>query len=231
MKVNAKFDKRVVVHSTKQAWLASPIKGVHRRPLDRVGDEVARATTIVKYEPNSHFSQHNHAGGEEFLVLDGVFQDEHGDYPVGSYIRNPPTSSHTPGSDDGCIIFVKLWQFDSDDRKSVNIDSNTISAIPHDSVDNVLVKPLYCDDHEEVSIQHWNPNSAINIQARYGLEVLVLDGSFTESNEILEQYSWIRLPQGISLDVKTGSQGAKVWLKMNHLKAVDAQIKRVSNVV
>jgi len=86
--------------------------GVYRRPLDRVGDEVARATTIVKYQANSHFSSHVHTGGEEFIVLEGVFQDEHGDYAAGSYIRNPPQSSHTPGSDDGCVIFVKLWQFD-----------------------------------------------------------------------------------------------------------------------
>jgi hypothetical protein len=60
--------------------------------LDRIGDEVARATSIVRYAPASHFSPHVHDGGEEFLVLEGTFQDEHGDYPVGSYVRNPPTS-------------------------------------------------------------------------------------------------------------------------------------------
>ena len=57
-----------------------------------------------------------HGGGEEFLVLEGVFQDEHGDYPAGSYVRNPPTTRHTPGSEPGCVIFVKLWQFDPGDR-------------------------------------------------------------------------------------------------------------------
>jgi anti-sigma factor ChrR (cupin superfamily) len=78
--------------------------------LDRIGDEVVRATSIVRYAPGSHFSAHTHGGGEEFFVLNGVFQDEHGDYPVGSYVRNPPTSSHVPGSDLGCVIFVKLWR-------------------------------------------------------------------------------------------------------------------------
>ena len=72
--------------------------GVERRMLDRIGDEVARATSIVRYAAGSRFSPHTHGGGEEFLVLDGVFQDEHGDYPAGSYVRNPPTSRHTPGS-------------------------------------------------------------------------------------------------------------------------------------
>src|SRR5438105_15557711 len=93
--------------------------GSTRRMLDRIGDEVARATSIVRYAPASPFSAHTHGGGEEFLVLDGVFQDEHGDYPVGSYIRNPPTSRHTPSSKLGCVLFVKLWQFDLEDRTKV----------------------------------------------------------------------------------------------------------------
>ena len=90
MKIAADFSKRVVVHSEKLAWVASPMAGVDRRALDRVGDEVARATTIVRYAPGSEFSPHTHTGGEEFVVLEGVFQDEHGDFPAGSYIRNPP---------------------------------------------------------------------------------------------------------------------------------------------
>jgi len=111
MKINADFNQRVVVHSANMDWIDSPMAGVSRRPLDRVGGEVARATSIVRYAPNGKFSPHVHTGGEEFVVLEGVFQDEHGDYPKDSYIRNPPQSSHTPGSKDGCVIFVKLWQF------------------------------------------------------------------------------------------------------------------------
>ncbi len=98
--------------------------------LDRIGDEVARATSIVRYAPKSRFSAHTHGGGEEFLVLEGVFQDEHGDFPAGSYIRNPPTSSHTPGSAPGCTIFVKLWQFDPDDRAHVRIDTGKRPFVP-----------------------------------------------------------------------------------------------------
>ncbi|MBA98530.1 MAG: cupin, partial [Roseobacter sp.] len=111
MDLNADFSQRVVVHSDTIDWQPSPIEGVDRRMLDRIGDEVARATTIVRYAPGSRFSAHTHTGGEEFIVLDGVFQDEHGNYPAGTYVRNPPTTSHTPGSKAGCTIFVKLWQF------------------------------------------------------------------------------------------------------------------------
>src|SRR5438046_1035028 len=97
--------------------------GIERRMLDRIGGEVASATSIVRYAVQSRFSPHTHGGGEEFLVLEGVFQDEHGDYPAGTYVRNPPTSRHTPGSESGCIIFVKLWQFDPADRTRVRIET------------------------------------------------------------------------------------------------------------
>src|SRR5882724_12401160 len=98
MELNADFTQRAVVHAATLDWTPSPMSGVERRMLDRIGEEVARATSIVRYAPHSHFSRHIHGGGEEFLVLEGVFQDEHGDYPAGFYIRNPPQSHHTPGS-------------------------------------------------------------------------------------------------------------------------------------
>jgi anti-sigma factor ChrR (cupin superfamily) len=96
MKLNADFTKRAVVHAATLDWQASPMAGVERRMLDRIGDEVARATSIVRYAPHSQFSPHEHDGGEEFLVLEGVFQDEYGDFPAGCYVRNPPQSRHTP---------------------------------------------------------------------------------------------------------------------------------------
>jgi hypothetical protein len=121
VEINADFSKRVAVHAARLPWIPSPIKGVDRRMLDRIGDEVARAYWIVRYAAHSLFSPHTHGGGEEFQVLDGVFQDDHGDSPAGSYIRSPPTSHHTPGSASGCIIFVNLWQFDPEDRTQVRL--------------------------------------------------------------------------------------------------------------
>jgi anti-sigma factor ChrR (cupin superfamily) len=130
MNLNSDFGARAAVHAARLDWTPSPTPGVHRRMLDRIGDEVARATSIVRYAPHSRFSAHTHGGGEEFLVLDGVFQDEQGDYPAGTYVRNPPTSSHTPGSEPGCTIFVKLWQFDPGDRTPVRIDTSGLSFAP-----------------------------------------------------------------------------------------------------
>ncbi len=223
MELNADFTKRVLVHSDELEWLASPIKGVERRMLDRIGNEVARATTIVRYAANSRFSAHTHGGGEEFIVLDGVFQDEHGDFPAGSYIRNPPTSSHTPGSEKGCTIFVKLWQFDANDRTPVMIDMNKMGSVPAANREGVSVMPLFEDDRETVQLETWAPGTKVIIDATQGAELLVIDGEFTtDHNESLRQNSWLRLPQGEQLIAEAGSSGAKVWTKTRHLRFIDA---------
>jgi anti-sigma factor ChrR (cupin superfamily) len=126
MKINADFDQRVVIRLQDYSWVNSPMPGVERMMLDRVGDEVARATTIVRYAPNSEFSQHSHDGGEEFFVLAGVFSDEHKDFPAGSYVRNPIGTAHSPKiGDEGCTILVKLHQFEKNDKAQKHIDTNT----------------------------------------------------------------------------------------------------------
>ncbi len=220
MELNADFSARAAAHSETMEWLESPMKGVSRRMLDRIGDEVARATTIVRYDAGSHFSPHVHTGGEEFIVLDGVFQDEHGDYPAGSYVRNPPTSSHTPRSDDGCVIFVKLWQFDMDDRTHVNIDMNNGVLEAVTGCPGIEVMPLYRDARENVRLEHWSANSELTIDTSGGAELLVLDGAFTEAGETFEKHSWLRVPDGYQLNMKTGDNGARVWMKSGHLRHV-----------
>lgn len=214
MELNADFSKRVVVHSEDEPWRASPIAGVDRRMLDRIGGEVARATTIVRYEPGSKFSAHTHTGGEEFIVLDGVFQDEHGDFPVGTYVRNPPTSSHTPGSDDGCTIFVKLWQFDMDDRNQFRKD---MASELGEAIDGVATAELHRDDREIVTYRSVDADATLNVKAEGGIEVLVLEGSLQTGGDELKKGSWLRLPVGETLSALAGSAGAKVWMKTGHL--------------
>jgi anti-sigma factor ChrR (cupin superfamily) len=124
--VNADFSRRVVIATGEMPWIPSPQAGVERRPLDRIGGEVARATSLVRYAPASAFPAHEHALGEEFLVLDGVFSDEHGDYPAGTYVRNPPQSRHTPRTAPGCTIFVKLRQMAPSERHRMVIDTNIV---------------------------------------------------------------------------------------------------------
>lgn len=222
MELNADFSRRVAVHAARLGWSPSPIAGVDRRMLDRIGDEVARATSIVRYAPESHFSAHTHGGGEEFLVLDGVFQDEHGDYPAGSYVRNPPTSRHTPGSAPGCLLFVKLWQFAPDDRVPVRIDTGSRPYVPTADRAAVDIMPLFRDSGEEVRLERWRPGATIALALPGGAEILVLDGDFAEGGERFERQSWLRLPSGGTLDATAGASGCQVWVKTGHLAVLQA---------
>ncbi len=214
MELNADFNTRVVVHSNDIEWQASPMPGVDRRMLDRIGGEVARATTIVRYAPDSKFSAHTHTGGEEFIVLEGVFQDEHGDYPTGTYVRNPPTTAHTPGSSPGCTIFVKLWQFDLADRNQFR---KSMADELGDKTNGVASAELHRDDREVVTYHQLDEGASYTNSGSGGLEMLVITGSVIEGGETLGQNSWLRLPEGQTLSVKAGQTGAKIWIKAGHL--------------
>ena len=230
MKISADFSQRKVVHSESLEWLSSPMIGVNRRPLDRVGDEVARATTIVRYAPGSEFSAHVHTGGEEFLVLEGTFQDEHGSFPTGSYIRNPPQSKHQPRSETGCIMLVKLWQFQPEDRTHVRLQTQFMGQVAHPVHKGVYVTPLYKDNYEEVSLLYFSPDSEVNLKVEGGAELLVLAGALSEQNDKLIKHSWLRIPVKGEFNAKAGPEGAKVWIKTGHLTDVDKQIERVEKV-
>lgn len=222
MELNADFSQRVAVHAAALPWVSSPIAGVDRRMLDRIGDEVARATSIVRYAPASRFSPHTHGGGEEFLVLDGVFQDEYGDYPAGSYVRNPPTSRHTPGSAPGCVIFVKLWQFDLQDRAPVRRNVETLVYAQAEGRSGVETAALYEDKREKVRMERWQPNALIALDLPGGGEFLVVDGTFDEGGESFAPQSWLRLPPGGRLSARAGQHGCTLWVKTGHLSHVQA---------
>jgi quercetin dioxygenase-like cupin family protein len=223
MELHSDFAKRAVVHAAKLEWLASPMAGVERRMLDRVGGEVARATTVVRYAPGSHFSPHVHEGGEEFLVLDGVFQDEHGDFPAGSYIRNPPQSRHTPRSEPGCVILVKLRQFDAGDRTHVRIDTSKMAYVTLAARPNVEIMPLFRDHREDVRLERWPGNTPIDLSLPAGGEFFVLDGAFEEGGETFDPLSWLRMPAGTRLKATAGSSGCRLWVKTDHLADTRAE--------
>ncbi len=206
MRVNADFSKRVAVHFDDNEWVASPAPGVERKMLDRIGEEVARATTIVRFAPGSAFAAHTHDGGEEYLVLDGVFQDETGDFPVGSYVRNPPTSSHTPSASEGATILVKLHQFDPEDRTEVRRSINGAGNLK-----------LFQDANEDVQVQDWLAGEVVTLDAQHGLEVFVIDGDYTEAGEEFGKWDWLRLPPGTQSTATAGEAGARVWIKSGHL--------------
>jgi hypothetical protein len=221
MEINADFTQRAVVHAANLEWVPSPVKGVERRMLDRIGEEVARATSIVRYAAGSHFSPHTHGGGEEYLVLEGVFQDEHGDFPNGSYVRNPPQSRHAPGSDAGCTIFVKLWQFDPDDRLQVHVADFGANLQKKTIAPGRTSAELFRDKRETVSIEEWAPGTRVSTVPDGGIEILCLEGGFNESGDNFVPQSWLRLPIGAPLDATAGPDGCRVWIKEGHLRFAD----------
>jgi anti-sigma factor ChrR (cupin superfamily) len=219
MDLNSDFDLRVVQSARDAVWNASPLPGVDRRMLDRIGDEIARATSIVRYAAGSTFDRHVHDGGEEFLVLDGVFSDEHGDYPVGTYVRNPPATSHTPFSRNGCTLFVKLWQFAPDDTAPVCIDTSTAAWHPG-LVPGLSVMPLHEHDGVSTALVRWAPETRFDTHTHPGgEEILVLDGVFRDEYGEYSTGTWLRNPRGSRHTPFTGAEGALIYVKVGAIGA------------
>lgn len=212
MRLNDDLSRPVFVHAAQLDWVASPAAGVDRRMLYRLGAEVARATSIVRYAPGSAFPEHVHSGGEEILVLEGTFQDEHGDYPAGSYFRNPPGTAHSPAAAEGCTIFVRLWQFRSGDDAQINRQPGEGRPLPP-RPGAKSARVLFEDAAERVWIEDWIPDAQIEVGNEAGLEFLVTDGAVEINGETCRPQSWGRLPAGQTLAALTGPQGAQIWIK------------------
>lgn len=221
MLINADFSRRAIVTSQQYQWIASPQSGVERVMLDRVGAEQARATSIVRYAPGSHFPRHLHPGGEEILVLSGTFSEDGAHYPAGWYLRNPPDSGHQPSSKEGAVIFVKLRQMRPHERQPVRIDTRAASSWRNEAGRSVC--PLYSDEVEQTRLQRLAPGEAVFTAPVDGAELLVLTGQVVMDGESCEAGSWIRLPAGECAGLAAGAHGATVYLKIGPLGATPAQ--------
>ena len=216
MNINADLSRRAVVDSESLPWVDSPLKGVQRRMLERDGDEVARATSLVRYAPNSAFSAHSHGAGEEFLVLEGVFSDEHGDFGPGMYVRNPPGSKHTPSSAPGCRIFVKLRQMAPDDQEFVRIDTEKAPWQPGEAR-GVSVMPLYQRVPERVRLLRLAPGTRLERHGHPGgEEIFVIDGAFEDEQGRYSRGAWLRNPPG-SEHRMVSEDGCTLYVKTGHL--------------
>ena len=217
MDINAVFSEKVVLQTHDLKWVSSPTSGVSRKLLDRMGDEIAKATSIVNYAPNTAFPVHSHDGGEEILVLEGTFSDEHGDYPAGTYLRNPPNSRHAPYSNEGCTIFVKLRQFNPEDSSTVRMNTQTSDWYPG-LVPGLSVLPLHEFDGVNTALVHWAPNTIFNPHVHPGgEEILVLKGVFHDEHGSYAEGTWIRSPRYSKHAPFTKSEGALIYVKTGHL--------------
>jgi anti-sigma factor ChrR (cupin superfamily) len=190
---NLDFSKVVVIYSEQQEWLDSPAMGVQRIPLERELAESGHVSSIVKYAPGSRFRAHPHPKGEEIFVLSGVFSDENGDYPAGSYLRNPPGSSHAPFSKDGCTLLVKLNQFN--ERDLTQVAMNTEDQPWLQGQGGLRVKPLYQFENESIALVHWPAGERFAPHKHFGgEEIFVLQGEFKDEHGSYPKGTWIRSP-------------------------------------
>lgn len=229
MDVRADLTKLVYLTPDDWDWSQSPQEGVSRVMLDRVGDEVAIATSFVRFVENGQFPAHDHELGEEFIVLEGEFADENGRYPAGSYLRHPPGSRHKPFSDPGCLIWVKLRQFDRKDQTKVVAILD--SSIPKQGWQ---ARELHRFSGERAG--EYGANSAEEIVREIVAaageqivlsedseiqEVVVLTGEVVfelpgQAAVTLPERSWLRLPQG-SGAILSSTRPARLFTKTRPL--------------
>ena len=216
MQLNADLSQPAIMHGNAIEWVPSPMTGVDRRMLERDGIEVARATSIVRYAPGSSFSAHTHGGGEEFLVLDGVFSDETGDFPAGWYVRNPPSSRHVPASAPGAVILVKLRQMPAVETSPLRIDTRD-PALWHTPAPGFAEATLFDAAWEQVSLLRLTPGyrGKSEIWPR-GAEFFVIAGEVTIDTTSLSQHDWARFPADSQLTLSSRT-GALLYRKTGHL--------------
>ncbi len=199
LNINADFSRRVVVDTGIMEWEPSPSLTVWRKRLALSGGaETGIVTSIVRYDVGSAFDEHPHPDGEEIFVLEGVFSDEHGDYPAGSFLLNPEGFRHAPRSKDGCVLFVKLRQYAGADREKRMIDSNAMDWHRGPNP-GTWFKPLYTQPGfpERIVLVRLDPGAGpIQHDHPGGEEFFVLDGALEDEFGRYATGAWVRQPAG-----------------------------------
>lgn len=212
---NLDYSTRLVIETAKQKWQASSLPGVERIPLEREKAESGITTSVVSYAAGSKFSEHTHPGGEEIFVLEGEFNDEWGDYPAGTYIRNPPGSHHVPFSNVGCKLYVKLNQFKEGDSERVVVNTSQKEWLPGHGT--LKVMPLAEFGTESVALVKWPKDAAFTPHSHFGgEEIFVLEGTFMDEMGEYPQGTWIRSPHLSNHDPFV-KDGCTILVKVGHL--------------
>jgi len=215
LRLNMDFDKPVCVLPEHYGWVASPADGVSRVPLERISAESDHKTSFVKFSPDSYFPAHAHPQGEEIFVLEGVFSDQFGDYPAGTYLRNPPGSSHRPFTKEGCTLFVKLDQFDPEDKEQVVLRPEDQQWQP--GIGNLQVCSLHNFGPASTALVFWPENEIFQRHAHWGgEEVVVLKGKFIDEHGQYPEGSWIRSPH-LSEHFPRVEKETLILVKVGHL--------------
>ena len=180
---------------------------------------------------STYFQEHTHIGGEEFMVLEGTFKDQFGEFPKGTYVRNPIGSKHSPWVDeDGCTIMVKLLQMAETGEGTtplhVNVDQEKDSKGIETDYGTVLEMYSNASTGERVQMCWIKPNTSFIVDdlSKGGEELFIMEGELllSSSDEAYQKWGWLRFPtdNGESerrSQLKAGSSGAQVLRKTGHL--------------
>ncbi len=217
MKLNADLKLPALVKGSQIPWAPSPLPGVDRRMLERDGDEVARVTSLVRYAPGSHFKSHVHVGGEEYFVLEGTFSDASGDYPAGTYVRNPVGSSHRPHSAHGCTILVKLYWMHKEDQEQVHINTHDPHLWQDAQWPGIEEIPLHAFEQEKTLLFKFGAGASLPERTvPGGEEFFILQGDAQDSQGTYGPQTWKRQPIGNASELHS-TNGCILLYKQGHL--------------
>ncbi|KXF82906.1 cupin domain-containing protein [Enterovibrio coralii] len=212
LELNIDLTQAVQIQGGDVLFSPTPMAGVERMMFERCGDEVVkRATSCVRYAPESYFKSHSHPGGEEFIVLSGTFSDQNGDFSEGWYVRNPVGSSHRPFTDEGCEIFVKLSQLPPEEEATFALNTNEQLWMPVSQHESRLI--LWQSSKEETSLHQYKAGFERQEAEEDALnEFFIISGTLTVNGQGYPTRSWLRFPPHTPLAIST-DEGAKVYRK------------------
>jgi anti-sigma factor ChrR (cupin superfamily) len=218
--INGNLSARAVADTSRMQWAPSPSGSVWRKRVHLVGPpESGQVTSVVRYEPRSRFPAHDHPDGEEILVLEGVFSDEHGDWPAGTFLLNPEGFRHAPFSEPGCVLFVKLRQFPGRERRHIVVDTHRLAWEPS-SIRGAAYKVLYqqAGFSDLIGLERWQPQANLGaVSYEQGAELFVLEGQFTDEDGAYSAGWWLRLPPGSAHHPRSAG-GCTLYIKRSGLR-------------
>lgn len=213
--LNMDFTRPVCMRPADQQWVSSPADGVLRVHLERMAEESGHTTSFVRFEAGSYFPRHAHPRGEEILVLDGVFSDENGDYPAGTYLRNPPGSTHEPFTREGCRLFVKLEQFQVGDTQQVVVRPEEREW--REGIGGLRVLPLHAYKTESTALVAWPENEVFQPHTHFGgEEIVVISGRFIDEHGEYPAGTWLRSPH-LSRHFPRVEEETLIYVKVGYL--------------
>ena len=219
--VNADPNKVAVVDTNQLAWEPTEHPGVSRKVLEFVSDpRKGRETSLLRFAPGAKLPTETLVDRMDVFVLEGKYEDGHGEYGPHTFLRNQPGYTHTPASKDGCVLYVK-WRVPirPGGGPRLVVDSKTAQwmAFPHRGADVLHLYPN-ADGIETGRIGNVHPNRKIpSHDHSIGEETFVLRGCMKDEYTAYHAGTWFRMPCGVPHAPYTEADGALMLIREGDL--------------